>query len=96
MKYKRFPPEGYIQKALFYSFCFFIWPILGLHRSPHIVQPPDGGRIIEVVDIEYVLDMEEECNYCGKSASKAVLMVNWEVVHFCQKHFEKSIFKDSE
>lgn len=96
MKYNRFPPEGYIQKALFFSFCFFIWPILGLHRSPHIHNPPTGGSIVEVVDIEYDLDTEEECNYCGKSASKSVVLVSWEVIHFCPKHFKKSIFQDHE
>lgn len=92
MTYKRFPPEGYIQKVLFYSFCFFIWPIFGLHHSPHIFQSTERGCRAEVIDIENEADINEECNMCGQEAAKTVFLVTWEEIHFCKKHFNKSIF----
>lgn len=92
MTYKRFPPEGYIQKVLFYSFCLIVWPVFGLHRSPHIMQSTDCGARAEIVDIEHDVDINEECNYCGSKATKSVFLVSWEMVHFCNKHFNKSLF----
>jgi hypothetical protein len=94
MKYNRFPPEGYWQKALFYSFCFFIWPIFGMQSTEHILVTPSYGSKVEVIDIEYDLDIEEECTCCGRAAVKTVFLVDWQVVHLCSRHFNRSVYKD--
>lgn len=94
MKYKRFPPEGYIQKALFYSFCFFIWPIFGMHHPTDPFQQTDRGASVEILDIEYDVDIEEECMLCGAPATKCAFVVSWRMISFCNKHFEKSIYRN--
>ena len=94
MTFKRFTPESNWQKAFFFSICLFAWPLFGLYRSPHIISPTAEGQKVSVVDVEYDLDVEEECNYCGERAHKTVMLIDWQIIHFCEKHFKKSNFRD--
>lgn len=90
-KFKRFPPEGYIQKTLFYTMMFLVWPIFGMKKLPAIPEcdPVDEVFIGDAVHVyEPHATNTPKCAHCNKKANFLYITLGTSKRSYCREHLQ--------
>ena len=90
MTYKRFPPEGYINKALFYGLFLFFIPILSMRKSPSVHNLQAQGKCVKIWVIPKDCAWQPECSFCNNRAKYEVVSLDEFKFSYCVDHYKQA------